>query len=175
MKAKRSERLSAYIDPLTLLDLSDQLRYSDDPINRELAQHLYPGPVLGFSMRPPKIVALGSVVNKLQKPKRPTKSKRAKNPAETAEDWGKAFIFEIFNDLRKIICGKGKTPAKLGHKSTAVLTSLAAFIAQYLGISNPTALGIAVLVLLSLGNATKTAFCRTTNADQIKKLLKMST
>jgi len=49
-----------------------------------------------------------------------------------------------------------------------VLTALAAAIAHKLGISDSTALGIAVLVLVSIGNASKKVFCRMTTPQQLR-------
>jgi hypothetical protein len=49
------------------------------------------------------------------------------------------------------------------------LTSLAAVIAHKLGVSDSTGLGIAVLVCLSIGKASKTAFCAMTSPEELKK------
>jgi hypothetical protein len=80
------------------------------------------------------------------------------------------FFLILLGELRTIICGKGKTPKKLGSTSQTVLTALAAAIVQKLGISNPTATAVAVLMLIALGRATKNAFCRMSDTEALKLL-----
>jgi len=69
-----------------------------------------------------------------------------------------SFILMILSELRAIICGKRKRLGKIGAQSQAFLSAIATLIAQKLGVSNPTAIGIAVLVLITLGKATRSGF-----------------
>jgi hypothetical protein len=81
-----------------------------------------------------------------------------------------SFVVLLLDELRTLICGKGKNPTKLGPESQAMLGALAAAIARKLGISDATSVGLAVLVLITLGQATKNAFCKMSNAEVLAKL-----
>jgi hypothetical protein len=81
-----------------------------------------------------------------------------------------SFFLSILNEPRKIICGKGKNPKKFGSGSHAVLSGVAAAIAKKFGISDPAAIGLAVLVLMTLGQATKNAFCKKKDTEVLKTL-----
>jgi hypothetical protein len=76
-----------------------------------------------------------------------------------------SFVLSIFGELRIIICGKGKQPKKLGKEWHAILTGLAALIAQKLGLSDPASIAFAVLVLITLAQATKNAFCKMSDSE----------
>jgi hypothetical protein len=76
-----------------------------------------------------------------------------------------SFFLSILDELRAIICGKGKSAKKLGKNSQAILAAVAAVVSRALGIGDPTATGIAVLVLITLGQATKNAFCKMSTAE----------
>ena len=77
----------------------------------------------------------------------------------------------MFFDLREAICGKGKKASGLGSKSNAILTTIGAAIAHKLGVDDPTTLGVAVLILLALGNSAKKVFCKITTPKEFKKFL----
>jgi hypothetical protein len=81
-----------------------------------------------------------------------------------------SFFLTYLNEFRKIICGSRKSPTKLGKNTQAIISGLAAFITSKLGVSNPTAVGIAVLILLTLAQATKNTFCKMTDTDVYKSV-----
>jgi hypothetical protein len=138
------------------------------------AQHLY--------APPPAIEVLGDTVQRVKKTQSRKQSTGRKGPleiaasaeseAEVARNWGIDFLVELFGELRQLICGKGKNPSPLGAKSHAALTSLGAIVVHKLGIADPTGLGIAVLILLSLARVTKKTFCRMTSPEELKKYLR---
>jgi hypothetical protein len=70
-----------------------------------------------------------------------------------------------------LICGKRKTPGPLTPKTQGVLTGLAAAIAHHLGVSDPMAIGLAVLVLMTIAGASKKAFCQATDPNELFKLI----
>ena len=84
--------------------------------------------------------------------------------------WAVQFIRQILAELRKIICGPKSTPSKLGASSQAVIAAIAAAIAQRFHVESVTATGMAVLVLLALGRATKSAFCKMTDSEVLASL-----
>jgi hypothetical protein len=73
-------------------------------------------------------------------------------------------------ELRKIICGGRKTPSKLGPQWHAVIAAIAMYITQQLDVPSPTAVGIATLVLLTLMQTTKNAFCKMTDNEVYKAI-----
>ena len=85
-----------------------------------------------------------------------------------------SFFIILMSELRTVICGKGKNPKKLGTNSQAVLTALAAAITRKIGITDPTAMGIAVLMLITLGAATKKAFCKMSDIDALNAVKGLS-
>ena len=172
--ADDDDNLSSYLDEFTPLVVIKHLNSTHDPIDAEIARYLeFYRPNIAFaSAPPPPIEALGSMVKRI-KQARPKESTYVVVPPRRSDavTWAFDFLMEIFAELHAIICGKGKTPSKLGDKSQAALTALAAVIVQHLGVSDTTALGIAVLVLLSLGRATKKVFCKTTRPEDFKAYL----
>src|ERR1035437_2889810 len=154
---------SHFIDSKMISDAAMALKMSREPLDRELSEYRT-GAVLGHSMffapPPSPIDVLDLTLREVSK-KDKGKAKVPPPPRDSRDgNWALRFLMEIFVQLRKIICGTAKSPGKLGNKSQAALTALAAFLAHRLGVSDSTALGVAVLVLLSLGNASKAAFCR---------------
>jgi hypothetical protein len=87
-----------------------------------------------------------------------------------AKKWGIGFIAEFLQELRNILCGPKKSHGKLSDKFQAALAFLAAALSKKLGIDNPTALGMALLVLLSLARASKKAFCKMTDKEVLAAL-----
>ena len=88
--------------------------------------------------------------------------KENKDPQILQKGWTTAasFILSILQELRTIICGKRKTPTKLGDQSRTIITGVGVFLAKKLGISDATSIALAALVLLTLVQATKNAFCK---------------
>ena len=82
-----------------------------------------------------------------------------------------SFFLIMLRELRTIICGRGKTPRKLGTQSQALLTAVAAAIARKVGLDGPSAIGLAVLMLIALGQATKNTFCQMTDPEVLKALM----
>jgi hypothetical protein len=148
------------------------LRQSANPVDQQIATYLEAIDALHFISPPPPIEALGIAIHNIQKGKtrraesgHPVHVPRIEAAAEepyTARTLAIKFLEGMFYELREIICGKGKTPTGLGTKTQAVLTAIAAAIGKRLGVDNPTALGLAVLLLLflSLGNAAKKHFAK---------------
>ena len=93
-------------------------------------------------------------------------------PVHLFRRWGTAFIATCLSELRKIICGDGKTPKKLSGNSQAGIVALATFLAQQFGLTSATATGLAVLVFIKVGQAAKTALCKTTDKDFLASLEK---
>jgi hypothetical protein len=85
-----------------------------------------------------------------------------KDPRTLQKGWATAgsFILSIFGELRTIICGKRKTPTKLSDQSKAIITGVAVFLANKLGISAATSTALAALILVTLAQATMNASCK---------------
>jgi hypothetical protein len=111
---------------------------------------------------------LGSSVQKIRKKQpEPERSLIAYARGNTALKWGRDFIIEILKELREAICGR-KNSEQARPQITGYAYSHCGSIMAHLGVSNPTALGLAVLVLLSIGNASKKVFCRNTTPAALK-------
>jgi hypothetical protein len=95
---------------------------------------------------------------------------KSPSPAQLFLQWGTAFIATCLSELRKIICGDGKTPKKLSGHTQGGLAALATFLMQQYGFTNATATGLAVLILIKVGQAAKNAFCKTTDKDFLASL-----
>jgi hypothetical protein len=101
-------------------------------------------------------------------------NKETKDPQTLQKGWATAasFILSILRELRTIICGKRKTPAKLGDQSTAIISGVAVFLANKLGLSGPTSTALAALTLVTLAQATKNAFCKMDDSEVYKAMSK---
>ena len=87
--------------------------------------------------------------------------------------WGGKFIWEILKEIRKIICDErhgGVDLTDYKNYPKAVSVALAGVVMNAIGVKEPMALGIATLILMALGNATKNAFCTMTNESVIHAL-----
>jgi hypothetical protein len=146
-------------DYLSLLDAAmHQLRDSPSELDQELYSYFttlrHQAEGAQFAFRPPPPVAvLNRVVVDIERKARQDSNVMQKGSASVA-----SFFLIFTSELRKIICGNRKTPGKLGREMHAVLAALGAFIAAKLGVSDPTATGIAVLLLITITQATKNAF-----------------
>ncbi|NOT53686.1 MAG: hypothetical protein HOP18_03685 [Deltaproteobacteria bacterium] len=106
----------------------------------------------------------------------PDRSYRLGIPNEAFE-WGLKFLKEILKEVRVLVCEE-RARKKTGLVSLsdykaypkALGVSLATAIMTKLGVNEPMAIGIATLVLLSLAQATKNAFCTMTDAQVIETL-----
>ena len=94
-----------------------------------------------------------------------------------AFDWGLRFLKEILKEVRALVCdAKARKKAGLvtftdykGYPK-ALGVSLSTVIMTKLGVTEPMAIGIATLVLLSLAQATHNAFCNVTNAQVVETI-----
>lgn len=93
---------------------------------------------------------------------------------EMAGQWGTKFLAEILNEIRQAICGhkrKGKAVRAvldLSDRETytkAIGASVATIVMGRLGVTEPVAIGVATLALITVGNATKNAFCTMTEQE----------
>lgn len=97
----------------------------------------------------------------------------ARSPIGPA-DWGRMFIEKLLKELRDIFCGKGKTAKPLGGPAQAAIAAIAAYIMQQFHVSQPSATGLAVLVLLALARAAKKSLCEMTDNEILEALRKSS-
>ena len=177
-----------YIDHGTILVAVKHLNQTGQQLDRDVAYYLES--ILGgqfsrgpfgdsfgqfpvFNLPQPTIAVLGIVVESLRGNKKATPQRGSDigEMLDLARTWGLDFILEILIELRDIICGKGKTPKKLSDTSQSAISALTILVAHKLRISDPTAFGIAVLILLSISRASKNAFCRKTTPEELRKLL----
>jgi len=82
----------------------------------------------------------------------------------------RGFLHHWFTEIRTIICeqeqlGAAAKTADLSNKTVA--TALAVWLTGIFGITSPVAIGLATLILLVLGQATKDAFCQMTQAQVV--------
>jgi hypothetical protein len=81
------------------------------------------------------------------------------------------FVARMLRELRRILCDPKKDRGKLGSNSQAVLAALAAYVMGTLHLSSyATATGLAALVLIALGRASKKAFCDMTDDEALDAL-----
>jgi hypothetical protein len=113
---------------------------------------------------PDPVVVLDSVVRDLQK-----SADERSGVLHKSSRGLTSFLLSILRELREIICGKGK-PKPLGKEAHAAVSALAALLAARLGISDATAIGLAVLILITLAQATKNAFCKMDDVEAYKAI-----
>ena len=157
------------------------LRGTREPLDGQIAHYLEGSLAFHLGAEPKPIEVLGLTISRIKKGER-THSKSghgvfilrlyaAADEAHSPRRLAINFLVEMFFELREAICGKGKKASGLSKKSQAALTTIGAAIAHKLGIADATALGIAVLILLALGDSAKKAFCKVTTPEEFKKLL----
>jgi hypothetical protein len=82
---------------------------------------------------------------------------------------GREFLTSIFKEIRDLICGKSEQYRELQKKYKsypyAFAVSVSAVVLRELHVSEPMAMGIASLCLLTLAQVTRNAFCRMTDAE----------
>ena len=94
-----------------------------------------------------------------------------------AFEWGMAFLIQILKEVRSVICGeqthgRGSLVKLSDYRAypKALGVSLSTSIMAQFGVNEPMAIGIATLVLLTLAQATKDAFCQMTDEEVLKTL-----
>jgi hypothetical protein len=90
----------------------------------------------------------------------------------TSWEWGQKFIETILAELREIICSPKKHRGNLSRHTQAIIAAIVTMLMHKFGMQSATANGIAVLILLTLGRATKKAFCKMTDAEVLEALSK---
>ncbi len=90
---------------------------------------------------------------------------------DKAIEWGKQFLLHILKEVRAAVCEESKQSENLKQEysnyARAFAVSISTSVLSAMGISNPAALGIATLVLITLAHATKNAFCDMTDMEVI--------
>ena len=71
-----------------------------------------------------------------------------------------SFILSTLRELRELICGKGKTPKKLSDPTKSILAGVTVFLAHKFSLSDGTSTAFAAMVLITITQATKNAFCK---------------
>lgn len=155
-----------YLDLLTLV--KDQLEGRESEIDRALFSYFSTleaqAQGASFSHNPPRPVeVLDATIRKIESDAQKESGIFKKGATGFA-----SFFLVWASELREIICGKGKKPPKLKTETQGIIAALAALISQQLGVSNPTAVGIAVLILLALAQATRNTFCKMTDTEVYK-------
>jgi hypothetical protein len=165
--------------PDILQAVSAALMHSDHKFDHALADYFIHYTTTYAALNP--LVLLGAVVQPREAPPDSEwrdedkmyflyHSMRPPSALEKARRWGIGFIAEFLQELRNILCGPKKSHRKLSDKFQAALAFLTAALSKKLGIDNPTALGMALLVLLSLPRASKKAFCKMTDQEVLEAL-----
>jgi hypothetical protein len=88
----------------------------------------------------------------------------------TARSWGLEFIKSILRELREIICSPKKDQGKLSAPTQSVLAAIVAFLMHKFGLQSATAYGFALLILSTIGSATKKAFCNMSDHEVLEAL-----
>jgi hypothetical protein len=160
-----------YLDENVLSHVLSQLREKSTPANDRLARYLqeYDNPypsiptlqIIGSVLRDANAKGLHSFTTDASPdPNRPPTPR-----STTFVRWGTQFLNAVLVDIRDAICGKGKNVKPLGPKSQGVIAAIAAAIMHKFGIDAATATGLAVLVLIKLGQILKKRFCQMTDAE----------
>jgi hypothetical protein len=177
------EVISTFLSPEAVGSIYDQLLSSPDPnarmLRRTISDNLPPNylhdaginvPIeIEAAAAPSRKKALDAAVRHVTKGGTTVPHKTFSQHFENSKNWGLALLQEYFVELRKKLCGKGKTPAPLGHAVNAGLVALGASICKLLGVSSVTGLGLAVLVVTNAAWIGKVALCKMTSPDQLTK------
>jgi len=158
----------------------EQLFAANNPLDRALAETLENYRFIGLDGFGKKGV-LDLIGTGVHEPQRLAALSNVSNPnvhfkialPEEAYVWGAKFVWQILKELRTIICTKKYGRIDLtAYKNypQGVSVALAGVIMNAIGVKEPTALGLATLVLIALGNATKNAFCKLTDEEVIEAL-----
>jgi len=177
------EVMSAFLSPKTVGNVYDQLLSSSDSsakmLRMTISDNLPPNYLRSAGIKVPLEIeaaaapspkkVLDAAVRHATKGGQTVPSRTFSEHFENSKNWGLALLQELFFELRKKICGKGKAPDALGQATNAALAALGAAICKFLGISNAMGMGIAVLVFTNAAWIGKAALCRMTSPEQLTK------
>lgn len=79
--------------------------------------------------------------------------------------WAARFVATFLTEIRGAICGADPGHSVEGLTARGAASAVAGWAVGALGLSNPIAFGIATLVVLVLGSALRTSFCRMTEPE----------
>jgi hypothetical protein len=124
------------------------------------------------------LMEYGEILRNL--PKIPNVSFMEKPPArpaywrEKTVEWGKTFLAQFVHEFRNLVCAKGGTYGKIRSQYKGIPQAVAAAastaVISSLGVTEPMALGVATLAVLSVGSVTKNAFCKSTEEEILKAI-----
>jgi len=88
---------------------------------------------------------------------------------DEAKEWGIRFLYQVMREVRTIVCGrakdrKGSRKVDAGY-TKALAVSISTTVLNTLNVHDPATLGLATLILITLSQATKNAFCKMTDAE----------
>jgi hypothetical protein len=86
------------------------------------------------------------------------------------------FIEQFLGEIREIICNKKRrTEASTltNRKLSPLAASLSALVLGHFGVGEPVAIGIATYILIVVMEASKGAFCKTTDVEIVAQLRKI--
>lgn len=183
MRPLDNDVVSAFLTPGTLGNVYDQLLSSSDPsatmLRSTISDSLPPTYLQSAGVRVPREIEaaaaptpekmLDVAIRHTTKGGQTVPSRTFSEHFENSKNWGLALLQECFYELRKKICGKGKTPAPMGRTTNAALATLGASICKFLGIANVMGMGIAILVVTNAAWIGKAALCRMTSPEQLTK------
>lgn len=110
--------------------------------------------------------ALAEVVNDVNKLNRDAQS------LQKGRTTAASFILSTLRELRELICGNGKTPKKLSDPTKSILAGLTVFLAHKFSLSDGTSTAFAAMVLITITQATKNAFCMMDDVEVYKAIKK---
>jgi len=165
-----------YLDLEVLQEIGHDLRNSELPIDRFLANYLTNYESL--SLQAPPLAVLGAILTpQAVYPREDSSTHRsylAFSPGlPNPKVWGVGFLIAFLSELREIICKK-RNRNKLSDYTQSLIAGIATFLTSKLALPSGTAAALAVLILLSLAKASKKAFCDMTDKEVIEALSKES-
>ncbi len=84
--------------------------------------------------------------------------------------WGVSYIKGLLKDLRDVICGDLKVPAKVGKLPKGIFSPIFAGILAALGVTNPIGLTIGTFIAMLLAWLGKKRFCEMTDEEVLEAL-----
>jgi hypothetical protein len=166
----------AYIDESTIRSVVEQLSDSPEFVDRHMARYLtkaldvWTGNVRSSELQQTPMEQLGLAVMQSDLSGTETRdlNPRLSSPVRMVAG---TFLAKFLRELRNILCGTKKDRNKLSAHSHGALSALAVAIMQICHVSSVTATGIAVLILVSIGRASKKAFCDMTDEEALEALM----
>ena len=171
-------------DPF-ILDLQDRLKQSENPTERWLGGKLTIYTYFGLEGlgRDGPLQYLGTVTSapdfvveqQLMCEGNPDRAYSIRLP-EGASEWGERFLRQIMKELRDRICSAPASTRAAARRSypKAFAASIGTALVAQFGFSDPVAIGIATLVIVTVTGSTKDAFCKMTT-DQVIAEIKAHT